>query len=62
MATIINSSFASPLAHVNLTVPLASPDAGLLGAVFNGVSAWTVALTFFLALVAYDQCASLQIA
>jgi hypothetical protein len=60
MATIVNS-FASPLAHINLTVPLASPDAGLLAAVFNGVSAWTVALTVFLALVAYDQCASMQI-
>lgn len=53
MASVINGSFASPLANADF--PSAS-DGGLLSRVYNGVSGLSVFVTFLLILVAYDQC------
>jgi hypothetical protein len=57
MDTLVNASFTSPLANVNLKIPISGGDGGFLTAFYNGFDAWTVALTFLLTLVVYDQCA-----
>jgi hypothetical protein len=57
MDTLVNASFASPLANANLKIPISGGDGGFLTAFYNGFNAWTVALTLLLTLVAYDQCA-----
>jgi C-22 sterol desaturase len=56
MAAVQNASFASPLAHVGFG---AFSENTLLDGVLStitGLSGWTIALTVFLGLVAYDQC------
>ena len=53
MASVVNGSFASPLANANLPV---SSDSGLLSRVYNGTSGLNAFITFLLILVAYDQC------
>jgi hypothetical protein len=57
MDTLVNTSFASPLANANLKIAISGGDGGFLTAFYNEFNAWTVALTLLLALVAYDQCA-----
>lgn len=53
MATVVNGSFASPLANADF--PILS-DGGLLSRVYNATSGLSVFVTFLLILVAYDQC------
>ena len=53
MASAVNGSFASPLAHADLPV---LPDGGLLSQMYSGMSGLSVFVTFLLILVAYDQC------
>jgi hypothetical protein len=57
MDTLVNASFASPLANADLKIATVSSQTGLLTTSYNGLNAWTVALTILLTLVAYDQCA-----
>ncbi len=54
MASLVNASFASPLANADL--PIASSDNGILSRAYNGISGLSVFVTFLLVLVAYDQC------
>lgn len=49
MASIVNASFASPLAD-------ASCPGGLLSRVYNSVNGLGLFVMFLLMLVAYDQC------
>jgi C-22 sterol desaturase len=59
---VVNTTFASPAANANIPAPTAgSVTGGMLSQAFNGVSGWTVALTIFLMLVAYDQCEKLPL-
>lgn len=53
MASVLNGSFASPLANADF--PAVSDD-GLLSRVYNGISGLSMFMTFLLMLVAYDQC------
>lgn len=53
MASVVNGSFASPLANADY---MSVSDGGLLSRVYNGVSGLSVLVTIFLMLVAYDQC------
>ena len=53
MASLVNGSFASPLADANYA---ALSDGGLLSRVYNGVNPLSVFVTFLLMLAAYDQC------
>ncbi len=53
MASVVNGSFASPLANADYT---SVSDGGLLSRAYNGVSGLSVFVTFLLVLVAYDQC------
>ena len=53
MASVVNGSFASPLANADF--PVAS-DGGLLSRALNGSSGLSLFITFLLMLVAYDQC------
>lgn len=55
MASVLNGSFASPLASADFS---AVSDDGLLSRAYNGMSALSMFVTFFLMLVAYDQCES----
>lgn len=57
MASLVNASFASPLAHVDLKLPIGRDDGSFLAVVYDGFNVWTSVLTLFLALVAYDQSA-----
>lgn len=56
MASIPNGSFASPLAHAQYQIAPPSTPAGLVARVYNGTSAFSLLVTAFLLLVAYDQC------
>lgn len=56
MASIPNGSFASPLTHAQYPLAPASTPAGLVARVYNGTSAFSLLITAFLLLVAYDQC------
>lgn len=58
MASVVNGSFASPLADANMPVVL---DNGLLSKVYNGMSGLNVCVSFLLVLVAYDQCKLLPV-
>lgn len=53
MASVLNGSFASPLANADIS---AVSDDGLLSRVYNGMSSLSMFVTFLLMLVAYDQC------
>ena len=53
MASVINGSFASPLANADFP---AATDGGLLSKMFEGLNGLSVFVTFVLALVLYDQC------
>ena len=53
MASLMNGSFASPLANADF--PDVADD-GLLSRVYNGMSGLSMFVTFMLMLVAYDQC------
>ena len=53
MASLVNGSFASPLADANLRIVT---EGGLLAKVYNGMSGLNVLVSFLLVLVAYDQC------
>jgi len=50
------TSFTSPLANVDLKLPTGQ-SSGVLAKSLNGLNGWTIALTIFLLLVTYDQCA-----
>jgi len=56
MASIANGSFASPLAHAQYPMAPTSTAGGLLARVYDGTSAFSLLVTVFLLLVAYDQC------
>jgi C-22 sterol desaturase len=51
-----NASFTSPLADAKLAQFVGHPQIDGLLARASELSAWTVVLTIFLGLVAYDQC------
>lgn len=53
MASVMNGSFASPLANADY---VSASDGGLLSRAFNNISGLSVFVTFLLILVAYDQC------
>ena len=53
MASLVNGSFASPLADANLRIVT---EGGWLAKVYNGMSGLNVLISFLLVLVAYDQC------
>ena len=53
MASIVNASFASPLADASY---LTLSDGGFLSRVYNDVNGLSVFVTFLFMLVAYDQC------
>jgi len=55
MASIPNGSFASPLAHAQYPIVPPSTPAGLVARVYNGRSAFSLLVTAFLLLIAYDQ-------
>ena len=55
MASLVNGSFASPLADANLSLRIAT-EGGWLAKVYNGMSGLNVLISFLLVLVAYDQC------
>jgi C-22 sterol desaturase len=57
----VNASLASPSADAKFPIGLADSN-GFLSTIANGANAWTVALTLFLVLVAYDQCECLMVA
>lgn len=55
-AMTANSSFAAPLVDAKITQLTGSPQIdGLLKNIFE-LSAWQIAITVLLVLVAYDQC------
>ena len=53
MASIVNGSFASPLANADMPV---ISESGLLSRVYNGANGLNIFIAFLLMLVAYDQC------
>ena len=55
MASLVNGSFASPLADANLNLKIVT-EGGWLAKVYNGMSGLNVLISFLLVLVAYDQC------
>ena len=55
MASLVNGSFASPLADANLSLRIVT-EGGWLAKVYNGMSGLNVLISFLLVLVAYDQC------
>ena len=57
MADVVNGSFASPLADA-LYAQHVSTDSGILSRLYSGMNGFSVALSVFLVLVAYDQCQS----
>ncbi|KAL6719855.1 RNA polymerase C-22 sterol desaturase [Lecanora helva] len=52
MASVVNGSFASPLAHADLPIV---PNNSLLSRVLSSINGLSVFVTLFLLLVAYDQ-------
>lgn len=58
MASMVNGSFASPLA--NADYPTVA-ESGILSQVYNSINALSVFVTFLLGLVVYDQCENLPI-
>lgn len=52
MASLVNGSFASPLADANMRMVT---EGGWLARVYNGMSGLNVLISFLLVLVAYDQ-------
>lgn len=56
MAAVVNGSFPSPAANADFTSALKAEDAGILSHVYHGLNGWSIALTLFVILVAYDQC------
>lgn len=54
--TLQNLSFASPLADAKYAQILGNPQINGFLAKVSDLSAWTIALTILLVLVAYDQC------
>ena len=55
MASLVNGSFASPLANADYP---AISDNGLVSRIYSNTNGLSVFVTFLLALVAYDQCKS----
>ena len=55
MADVVNGSFASPLADASYAQHV-SADSGILSRLYGGMNGFSVALSVFLVLVAYDQC------
>ena len=53
MASLVNGSFASPLADANMRMVT---EGGWLAKVYNGMNGLNVLISFLLVLVAYDQC------
>ena len=54
----VNGSFASPLANAEYPRSLDTPSGGFLGQMYNGLNGYSLVITSFLLLVAYDQCLS----
>ncbi|KAF2467302.1 cytochrome P450 61 [Lindgomyces ingoldianus] len=53
---VVNGSFVSPTADAKVAHRIAQLDAnGIISTLLHGVNGWTIALTCFLMLVAYDQ-------
>lgn len=55
-ADMANGTFASPLADALYIATLESNTGGLSSQLYKGLNGWSVIVTFFLLLVAYDQC------
>jgi hypothetical protein len=53
---ITNASFASPLAEATYARIVGNPQIGSVLTTLSELNGWTIALTIFLILVAYDQC------
>lgn len=56
MAAAVNGSFVSPVADARLVATLDADTVGLLNRLYNGLNGWSLFITLFLLLVAYDQC------
>lgn len=56
MASATNGSFSSLAANADFISALKLEDAGILSHVYHGFNGWSIALTIFVILVAYDQC------
>ncbi|MDI1485436.1 MAG: RNA polymerase C-22 sterol desaturase [Ramalina farinacea] len=59
MADVVNGSFASPLADASYAQHV-SADSGILSRLYSGMNGFSVALSVFLVLVAYDQFSYLR--
>lgn len=55
-ASMANATFASPVADAVYAATLDSNTGGLLNQLYKGLNGWSVTITLFLTLVAYDQC------
>jgi uncharacterized membrane protein len=54
---VANASFVSPTADAKFAQKINQFDTnGIVSTLLNGVNGWTITLTVFLMLVAYDQC------
>ncbi|KAG8526478.1 uncharacterized protein KY384_008678 [Bacidia gigantensis] len=59
MATQVNGSFASPLADASVPQSTSALP-GVLSNIYNAMNGWSVTLSIFLVLIAYDQFKYLQ--
>ena len=55
-ADMANGTFASPAADVLFAATLEPDTGGLLNQLCKGLNGWSVTISLFLILVAYDQC------
>ncbi|KAL9600040.1 MAG: hypothetical protein Q9219_003410 [cf. Caloplaca sp. 3 TL-2023] len=51
----VNGSFASPVADADYPRPIDTAGSGLIGQLYDGLNGYSLILTIFLLLVAYDQ-------
>jgi hypothetical protein len=59
VAMAVNGTFVSPTADAKIAHRIAQlPATGLLSTLLENVNGWTLVLTVFLMLIAYDQCRS----
>ena len=51
-----NGSWASPIADAQYSQGLENNTGGFVGQIYDGLSGYSLFVTLFLLLVAYDQC------
>ena len=55
MESVLNGTFASPLANADRPLPNDPEGDSLLSTIYNGVNIWNVFLAILAVLVTYDQ-------